>query len=342
MKPSFRSVSGTLSFLMCGCLYAQRDGWADYNRHRLPQMGPPAILLDSRSLVFWSPSSGCGDIYRCRHDGSQRVRLTSSDAFEAFPVSCNRNHLVAFVREENGMQHVWIMDANAKQEKRVTSAPRSHDLPLEFSPNGQELLFLRGTWEGGRAFISSCHLLKLSEKIAVSQTEAMGDFATFAPDGQYVVYCHEGSLWEWDRKTGDRRKFKAGAGGREIVFAPNGRTMLFTRRKDAVSTIWLTDRLGESERFLAYGSEPCFTSNGTRVVFKRSSMYGKDELFVMKTDGAEPHRLPIEPGHVSGVHRAGDGTGFYCWYMAVADSESDAKILFLDESTWTFRQVCSL
>ena len=96
----------------------------------------PSMSPDGSLIVYSSPATGHGDIYRINADGSHRVRLTSHHSYEGSPMFSFDGARICFMREENGFGHIWIMDRDGKNQKQLTKASESDEDP-SFSHDGK-------------------------------------------------------------------------------------------------------------------------------------------------------------------------------------------------------------
>ena len=102
----------------------------------------PSMAPDGSSIIYSSPATGHGDIYRIDPDGSHRVRLTSDAGYEGSPAFSFDGRRICFMREENGNGHIWTMDRDGGNLKQVTTALESDEDP-SFSHDGSRIVFCR-------------------------------------------------------------------------------------------------------------------------------------------------------------------------------------------------------
>jgi ABC-type glycerol-3-phosphate transport system substrate-binding protein len=98
---------------------------------------------DSTRLVFWSTRTGNGDIYTMAVDGSDPVRLTTSEeTVERNPTYSPDGTRIAFIRVRTDDQHpdVWVMDAAGGNEHQLTSTGSFNGFPA-WSPDGSQIAF---------------------------------------------------------------------------------------------------------------------------------------------------------------------------------------------------------
>ena len=108
------------------------DGDAD------PQSAHGRIVFSS-----YRTSETSSEIYRANLDGSDLQRLTNNSAMDVEPSMSPDGSAVAFVRIENGVSRLWMMDAAGSNASALATGSDSHtpeSLP-RFSPDGRTILF---------------------------------------------------------------------------------------------------------------------------------------------------------------------------------------------------------
>jgi hypothetical protein len=86
----------------------------------------PARALDGRvAFTLGTP----GDVYTVKVDGSGLRRLTSDPADDSHPAWTSDGRTIVFASERDGTRHLWAMDADGTDERRVTDSAAAEDLP---------------------------------------------------------------------------------------------------------------------------------------------------------------------------------------------------------------------
>jgi Tol biopolymer transport system component len=86
------------------------DSWADFQHQHLYNGGPPTLSPEGKIVLFSTPISGHGDIYRISRSGI--TRLTCSDEFEAQPLCSPSRDCIAYVRESGPYQSSTVRILN--------------------------------------------------------------------------------------------------------------------------------------------------------------------------------------------------------------------------------------
>jgi Tol biopolymer transport system component len=105
----------------------------------------PVWSPDGLRIAFLSTrDGGKPEIYVCNADGGNPVRLTSNAFTEAHPAWSPDGFRIAFTSYRNRSGHVFVMDADGGNERKLT-APRRHDIASRpaFCPDGSRIAFKR-------------------------------------------------------------------------------------------------------------------------------------------------------------------------------------------------------
>ncbi len=158
----------------------------------------PSRSPDGSLVVYSSPATGHGDIYRINADGSHRVRLTSYPSYEGSPMFSFDGARICFMREEQGFGHIWIMDRDGKNQRQLTKARESDEDP-SFSHDGKRIVFSRRRRDpllGSSGSIAELYVINTDG----SGEERLTNDGTanwepgFTPDDKGVVF----SVWSKD------------------------------------------------------------------------------------------------------------------------------------------------
>jgi Tol biopolymer transport system component len=115
----------------------------------------------------------------------------------------------------------------------------------------------------------------------------------------YADFWHDQFLYVVDVATGERTQitFHAGNNG-GARFSPDGRTIAYASNRNGIPQIWLHPTDGRPEAMLADDgskqSEPEWSPDGKRVVFRSDREGGVPKLFVASTDAAGGIRLLVD------------------------------------------------
>ncbi|BCO10371.1 hypothetical protein GF1_27470 [Desulfolithobacter dissulfuricans] len=161
-----------------------------YTCHRLeyPSIPEAALLVEA-----FKPAAGKGKM------PPEMTRLTKDPGQDLHGKWSPDNSRIVFVSNRSGSDQLWLMDADGKNQRQLTSGPTMAAWP-EWSPDGSRLVF----WSyNPAAKIYGIEMVSAegreenrNRKILV-QSHSMLDRPTFHPDGEYIAY---GAVTEgnWD------------------------------------------------------------------------------------------------------------------------------------------------
>ena len=141
-----------IAIFHCGC--ADPDRWDRYAGGGEFLGVRPSMSSDGSSIVYSTPATGHGDIYRCDAGGGHRVRLTSHPSYEGSPSFSLDGKRICFMRADEGVGHIWIMDRDGRHQKQITSSGGSDEDP-SFSHDGRRIVFCRRFRQPFRGFPAS-------------------------------------------------------------------------------------------------------------------------------------------------------------------------------------------
>jgi len=262
----------------------------------------PAPSPDGSRIAF----SWQGDLWLVAAEGGSAVRLTAHPATERFPVWSRDGLLIAFASNRYGNDDVFVVPANGSAgPKRLTFASTA-DTPLDFTPDGEAVLFSSNRYEGVRWGVQLWTVPNAGGTPVLAQ-DAFGDHASFSPDGDALAFVRGQTKWT-------RRGYR-GAASRDLwLRAQDGefvRLTDFDGTDDHPSWIddhrlaFLSNRDGRKNVYvldLVSGAATQLTRHeGSAVRFPRASADGtilayefEDAIWTVGAPDAEPTRLHIE------------------------------------------------
>jgi len=333
----FLAAASTV-FLCTGCM--GEDSWKHYSGGGMYATGSPSMSPDGSTIVFSLPRTGNGDIYKIGRDGSNRVRLTKSPAFEADPVFSPDGKTIAFVREADGRRHIWLMDKDGSKQRQLTSGRVLDDL-RSFSPDGSTLLFARSPLSTGLGRVVKPYALDLRKR-TVQKLEGLSDYC-YSPDGKRIAYsiinqeARRYEVWIMNVDGSKKRFLAAGCSPR---FAPDGRVLhsLYSRQDIGAPgrTSMITDADGANTREIGRCGGPAFTEDGKHIVC--FSPEYRRQLIKMDPDGSNRERLNVPEGYASELRPCRDGFIF----RLVSGDDRVGDIWVINTKKWTVHLVASM
>ena len=151
-----------------------------------------AISPDGESIVF----SHSGDIYSVDAKGGVARALTTSDAWDGFPVWSHDGEHMAFASDRHGNLDIFLMPAEGGKAKRLTHHS-TNDIPADFSISNDAVLFSSSRTDSATTSIFPTG--RMSEMYEVSTnggtprmvTTLPGSEARYTADGKKILYRDE-------------------------------------------------------------------------------------------------------------------------------------------------------
>jgi dipeptidyl aminopeptidase/acylaminoacyl peptidase len=138
------------------------------------------MSADGALIVYASPTTGHGDVYRCDPDGSHRLRLTDDPNYEGSPSWSPDGRRVCFMRDILGVGHIWIMDSDGTNQRQVTDSSGSDEEP-SFSHDGRRIVFCRRF-----------------RKPLMSTTSASAEIFVIDTDGSHEIRLTDNDKADWE------------------------------------------------------------------------------------------------------------------------------------------------
>jgi Tol biopolymer transport system component/imidazolonepropionase-like amidohydrolase len=211
-----------------------------------------------------------GDIYTVPIAGGKATAITRGPAYDWHPRFSPDGKTIAFTSDRSGIDNVWLMSADGKSPRALTSEKDEYVRSAIWSPDGNYLVARKET--GKRGGIPPVELwmfhVQGGSGVKLTSSDEMNNAsgATFSPDGRFLYFSGRragfsyapdisGGLWQifrYDRTTGDTAQLTTGYGGaiRPLVDA-SGNTMIFVSRRDEGTVLVRRDLRGGAESILA-------------------------------------------------------------------------------------------
>ena len=224
----------------------------------------PSVSPDGLSVVYSTPATGHGDIYRFDRTTGKNVQLTTCPEYDGYPlISRDGKHIIFEARETNGISHLYVMDLDGKNQRPLTDGP-TFDFGASFSLDGQTILFCRDH-EG------VCHIWVMNADGSNARPLTEGPWfdssPSFSPDGDRIVFA---------------RMEK----GQIHLTAPEDKEALSRR----FAEVYVMNTDGTNQRCLTHNSDDdvpiAFSANGSRIVLQKAG-----RTWVMDPDGLNFHDL---------------------------------------------------
>ena len=139
---------------------------------------------DGNQILFLSDREGSQNVYVMNADGSDPVNV-SQDIARIFEWMWSPDgEWVYFTSDRGGDRNIWRVRANGEEKTQVTSL-KGHERYLQFSSDGQTLLFLTGSNNFPQAYLLNVTDDTTSLLMPDDPTASFG-LSNWSPDGQWI------------------------------------------------------------------------------------------------------------------------------------------------------------
>lgn len=263
------SIIGVMS--LQGCSPSDESRLSHYRSGGSFFGGGPAVSPNGSFVVFSSPRTGNGDLYRVKIDGTSLVRLTSSPDYECDPQYSPDGRSIVFVREIGRQGDVWIMKSDGSDQRPLTANSDDEGGPrfgsnrlVVFWRTETALKFNLGSSKAREVWLID---VETRGETRVTNNEVEDVFPDASPDGKCISFTRGGQTWIYDRSTSVATIVGDGSDG---TFSPDSRQVavvagLYGRRIDVM-------KIDGSGRRAIYSrgttvSHPAYLPDGTGVLF---------------------------------------------------------------------------
>lgn len=198
----------------------------------------PAMSPDGRWIAFISDAGGSYDVWRMDADGSDPVRLTTSDEPEIHPYWTPDSRRIIYNRRVPGerLYAIRVMDADGSDDDEILRDDELNSY-AQLSPDGRRLVFDKW-WENdetnGEIMVMD---LRSGELERLTENHVYDGYPTWFPDSRHVLYSSEVDgafkLFRIDVETGEREQLTFGTGNDQRADVSAGGTrIVFNRTLD--------------------------------------------------------------------------------------------------------------
>jgi Tol biopolymer transport system component/imidazolonepropionase-like amidohydrolase len=213
-----------------------------------------------------------GDVYALPSAGGAARALTTGPAWDSQPRYSPDGKTIAFTSDRNGIENVWLMDADGKNPRALTSEKDAYVRTPAWTPDGSYVVARKE--DAKRAGIPPVELwlyhreggggIKLTSGEEVNN--ASGPAAS--PDGRWIYFAARtiqfsytpnlsNGLWQvfrYDRTTSETFPVTEGIGGGvRPLLSPDGKTLAYLSRRDDQTVLVLRTLATGAETIVARG-----------------------------------------------------------------------------------------
>jgi TolB protein len=174
----------------------------------------PAFSPDGKSIAFASNRSGSTDIFIAGADGSSPRRLTTTQARDTAPCFSPTGQEIAFTSDRTGTPQLWLMDADGLNVRRLSVGSGNWNDSCAWNPARQySEIAYTARLEAGGFDIA---IIDLATRQVRQITEGRGscEYPSWAPNGRHLVFsCRRNRRWEITIADRDGRSLQTLATG---------------------------------------------------------------------------------------------------------------------------------
>jgi Tol biopolymer transport system component len=230
----------------------------------------PSFSPEGAFVVYSTPATGHGDLYRFDRRTGKNTRLTSGLGYHGDAVYSRDGKRIFFLEEANRVGHIWSMDADGSHRTRLTNGP-TYDTISCFSRDGSMIVFNRMQEGFSHIWVMSADGSGQKELTSGSWWDVA---SAFALDGSRILFS---------RQEERRIRLMPVTGGASLRFFE-----VFVMNADGKDQRRLTNNLGVDTPL-------CFSQDGKQIFYYRQDEYGKvppfQGLSVMGEDGSNSRDL---------------------------------------------------
>ncbi len=224
------------------------------------------VAPDGKTIAF----DLLGDLYSLPIAGGAATRLTSGPGYDTQPRFSPDGKTIAFTSDRSGIDNLWLVDADGRNPRALTTEKGSYVRGPAWTPDGQ---YVMGRKEDGtKAGIPPVELwlfhvdggsgVALTTRDDASNTSG----AVAAKNGRFIYYSARkanysytpdlsNGLWQihrYDRRTAESLPITNGVGGGvRPALSPDGKTLVYVSRIDNQTVLVTRDLDSGREKVLS-------------------------------------------------------------------------------------------
>lgn len=289
-------------------------------------------LVSTPTLMAQIEMGGGVDIGGTEEEVLDR-NMSRSSANDRRPNFSTDGRWITFESNRDGNSEIYLMASDGRQQRRLTYHEAADSTPA-FSPDGKHIVFQANRFKeyvGDRR--QDLFLVDTAGKRPVQRlTDDLADdaFASFSPDGQWIVFCSSRSgnvdLYRMHRDGSNLEQLTDNeAHDLWPTYSPDGKHIAFFSKRDNNDDIYVIPADGGEERRVTTHESndivPSFYPNSNKLIFV-SLRDGHNRLYSIDMDGGEAVALmPPPAGRATEPRVAPDGS--YLIFVSNGDDQDD-------------------
>ena len=247
---------------------------------------------------------------------------------------------IAFVSARDGNRQIYVMDADGKNQRRLTNNVWDDWFP-SWSPDGERIVFNSrrdGNFRNDFGITDEIYVMDADGSNQQRLTENLFDDRdpSWSPDGERIVFSSRGhgpdEIYVMDADGSNQRRLTENLfDDRDPSWSPDGEWIAFVSDRDGLfnDEIYVMDADGSNQRRLtenlAIDWHPSWSPDGDRIAFS-SFGEGNSEIYVMDADGKNQRRLT--KNRQSDWHPSWSPDGE--WIVFASDRNGNDEIYVMD------------
>jgi tricorn protease-like protein len=184
-------------------------------------------------------------IFEANLDGSGLKQLTDAKGYNAEGSYSKDGKYIVFCSNRSGEENLelYIMDADGKNVRQLTKAPKCYNGGPFFSPDGKRVIFRSDRKKKDHLQLYVINSDGTGERALTDDLNWVHWAPFWHPDGTHIVYCaadHSNptmrpnyDIYWMDVDTGKRVRLTYAPGADVLpVFSPDGRMLMWTSTRD--------------------------------------------------------------------------------------------------------------
>ena len=214
----------------------------------------PALSPDGTRVAFIRrlPEVAHSDLFIKQRDSEAALRLTDDPGWAAWPTWSADGQSIAFIRGETGGQSALCTVSSLGGAVRKLHGVASYIDGLDWSPDGQSLIYSALDRESGEYRLFQLFLRDLSvSRLSAAATDGAGDFQPrFSPDGKQLAWMamdQGGTSYLHVRALGQdqgRRVTVGLTGVQGLTWAADGSSLVYAASPGGSFSLWRVDVAG--------------------------------------------------------------------------------------------------
>ncbi len=211
---------------------------------------------------------------------------------------------IAWVFNNQGERNIFLATAPAFSVKQLTQYKADEGIDLNnlaFTPDGNQLVFVRGNTNNSRGEAANPAMLDAStERILYILNKdgsglrkiGPGFYPKISPDGKTLAYLNGGQVWSVslsDSSNKPAKLFQSRGGQSQIRWSPDGNKIVFTSGRGDHSFIGIYSFSNKSFDFIDpsidLDDEPAWSPDGNHIIFRRRPNVRISLPFTPKREG---------------------------------------------------------